>query len=154
VVRYPVKVILIIFFLIPLFSHAGNENDSGCSAHYGLYVCDPNTGISDEKIDYSTQNKFSFDTKIEKRDSLFETIPTDESMDQIDTEDAFKNIDSFRAYMKTLEDLDRTGNDGEFSVKKRILDSTDFGLDCRIVADSIYELPNSQYYDCALQRYF
>jgi hypothetical protein len=75
-------------------------------------------------------------------------------MDQIQRENAFKNIDSFRAYMKTIENPDHTDNGSEFSVKKRILDSIDFGLDCRIVADSIFELRNNQYYDCALQRYF
>jgi len=154
VVHYPVKVLLILIFLIPHVTHSGDEDDPGCSAYYGLNVCDSTIGISDEKIDYSKQNDFSFDAKKVEDDSLFGTTLTDESMNQIETEDAFKNIDSFRAYMKTIEDPDRTSNDGEFAVKKRILDSTDFGLDCRIVADSIYELPNSQYYDCALQRYF
>jgi hypothetical protein len=90
----------------------------------------------------------------EKHQSLFGAILTDDDMNKIQREDAFKNIDSFRAYMKTIEDSDHTGKDSEFSVNKRILDGADFGLDCRIVADSIYELPNSQYYDCVLQRFF
>jgi len=153
-VHYLVRILPITILLIPFFAHAGNEEDRDCSAYYGLNVCNSTDGISDDKIDYSRQKSFIFDAKTEEHDSLFGTFLTDESMNQIDTEEAFKNIDSFRAYMKTIENPDRTGNDSEFSVKKRILDSTDFGLDCRIVADSIYELPDSQYYDCALQRYF
>ena len=148
------RALTIIIFLIPLFAHAGNVDTSGCSAHFGLNVCDSTAGISDEKIVYSRQNNFSFDAKTAEHDSLFGTMLTDESMDQVETEDVFKNIDSFRAYMKTLEDPDPTSKDSEFAIKKRILDGPEFGLDCRIMADSIYELPDSQIYDCALQRYF
>lgn len=144
----------IIIFLIPLLTIADNEDDPICSAYSGLDVCSSTFGLSDEQINYSEKNSDVFDTTVEKHQSLFGTSLTDEDMNQIQRENAFKNIDSFRAYMKTIENSDRTGDDSEFSVKKRILDSTDFGLDCRIVADSIYELPNSQYYDCALQRYF
>jgi hypothetical protein len=149
-----VRVLPIIIFLIPLLTLADNEDDPTCSPYYGFDVCSSTFGLSDEQISYSEKNNDVFDTTIEKHQSLFGTSLTDEDMNQIQRENAFKNIDSFRAYMKTIENSDRTGKDSEFSVKKRIFDSTDFGLDCRIVADSIYELPNSQYYDCALQRYF
>ena len=148
------RVLPIIIFLIPLLTLADNEGDPTCSAHYGLDLCTPTAGLGDEQMYFSEKNNNVFDTTLEKHQSLLGTSLTDDDMNQIQRDNAFKNIDSFRAYMKSIENPDRTGNDSEFSVKKRILDSTDFGLDCRIVADSIYELPNSQYYDCALQRYF
>ncbi len=148
------RVLPIIIFLIPLLTLADNEGDPTCSAHYGLDLCTPTVGLGDEQINYSEKNNNAFDTTLEKHQSPLGTSLTDDDMNQIQRENAFKNIDSFRAYMKSIENADRTGNDSEFSVKKRILDSTDFDLDCRIVSDSIYELPNSQYYDCALQRYF
>ena len=146
--------VLLIIFLIPLLTHASNEDDANCGSYYGLNVCDSTLGLSDEQKNYSEQNNDTFDTIMKENQSLFGPSLTDEDLNQIQRENAFKNIDSFRAYMKTIENRDHTSNDSEFSVKKRILDSTDFGLDCRIVADSIYELPNSQHYDCALQRYF
>lgn len=148
------RVLPIIIFLIPLLTLADNERDPTCNAHYGLDLCTPTVGLGDEQINYSEKNNNAFDTTLEKHQSPLGTSLTDNDMNQIQRENAFKNIDSFRAYMKSIENPDRTGNDSEFSVKKRILDSTDFDLDCRIVSDSIYELPNSQYYDCALQRYF
>ena len=148
------RVLTVIIFLIPLVTLADNGSDPACSAQYGLDVCTSTFELSDEQINYSEKNNDAFDTTLEKHQSLLGTNLTDEDMNQIQRENAFKNIDSFRAYMKTIENRDHTSNDSEFSVKTRILDSTDFGLDCRIVADSIYELPNSQYYDCALQRYF
>jgi len=149
-----VRVLPIIIFLIPLLTLADNESDPTCGAHYGLDLCTPTVGLGDEQINYSEKSNNAFDTTLEKHQSPLGTSLTDDDMNQIQRENAFKNIDSFRAYMKSIENTDRTGDDSEFSVKKRILDSTDFDLDCRIVSDSIYELPNSQYYDCALQRYF
>jgi hypothetical protein len=149
-----VRVLPVIIFLIPLLTLADSEGDPTCSIHYGLDVCTSTFGFGDEQINYSEKKNNTFDTTLEKHQSLLGTNLTDEDMNQIQRENAFKNIDSFRAYMKTIENRGHTSNDSEFSVKKRILDSTDFDLDCRIVADSIYELPNSQYYDCALQRYF
>jgi len=149
-----VRVLPIIIFLIPLLTLADNEGEPTCSAHYGLDLCTPTVGLGDEQINYSENNNNAFDTTLEKHQSLLGTSLTDDDMNQIQRDNAFKNIDSFRTYMKSIENADHTGNDSEFSVKKRILDSTDFDLNCRIVSDSIYELPNSQYYDCALQRYF
>jgi hypothetical protein len=149
-----VRVLPIIIFLVPLLTLADNEDDPGCGVYYGLNACDSTFELSGQQIDYSGQNNDTFEIETEKHQSPFGASLTDDEINQIQREDAFKNIDSFRAYMKTIEDPDHTGNDSEFSVNKRILDSTDFGLDCRIVADSIYELPNSQYYDCVLQRYF
>jgi uncharacterized membrane protein len=145
--------LLLIIFLIPLLTYAGNEDELECRAYYGLNVCASTLELTDDQISYSEQDKNSFDTIMEEHSPLFSSL-ADEDINQIQKENAFENTDSFRAYMKSLENPDGAGNNSGFSLKKRILKSTYFGLDCRVVANSIYEISNNNYYDCALQRNF
>ncbi len=146
--------LLLMIVLIPLLSYASDDDNFNCSAYYGLNVCASTFELNDDQITYIEQDKNVFDVKKNKSNTLPGTKLTDDGMNQIQKENAFKNADSFRDYMKTLENPDTTGDSSEFSIKKRILDSTNFGLDCRLVTNSIYELSKSNYYDCALQRYF
>ena len=91
---------------------------------------------------------------MEEHAPLLGTSLTTEDMNQIQKENTFKNTDSFRAYMKTIGNSGSTSTDSEFSLKKRLLDTNNFGLDCRLVTTTLYEISSSNYYDCALQRYF
>ena len=144
----------LIIALIPLATYASDEVEFNCNAYYGLNMCESTFELNDDQINFSEKDENAFEAKIEQHNPSFRTSLSDEEMNQVEKKNAFKNTDSFRAYMKTLEDPGRKGDSGEFSVKTRILDSTNFGLDCRLVANSIYELSSENYYDCALERYF
>ncbi len=146
--------IQLIILLVPLLTYAGTENHVDCSDYYGLNICATDFKLTgDQKINLD-QKMSNFNPEMQENAPLFRTSLTDKDMDQLQKENTFKNSDSFRAYMKTLGNSVNTSSDSEFSVKKRILDNTNFGLDCRLVTTTFYEISSSNYYDCALQRYF
>jgi hypothetical protein len=149
VVRLP-----LIILLVPLLTYAGTEEDIDCSDYYGLNICAASIETPDDQITYVEQNQKKVSPKIAEHAPLFKTSLTDDDMNQLQKENTFKNSDSFRAYMKTLSNTGSTNTSSEFSLKKRILDNSNFGLDCRLVTQSIYEISSSYYYDCAVQRYF
>ena len=140
--------------LIPLLTYASTVRAFDCSDYYGLNICSTDFESTDDEITYFEQNQNRFSTKIEEHGPQSGTNQTDDDLHKIHKSNTFKNNDSFRAYMKTIDNSDITSFDSEFSLKKNILDNTNFGLDCRLVTRTIYELSNSNYYDCALQRYF
>jgi hypothetical protein len=136
------------------YAQVAGDIDFDCSDYYGLNVCGASFESSDNQISSIEQNPGTSITLQEKHGPLFKTSLTDEDMNQINRENTFKNSDSFRAYMKTLGSTDSTNTNSEFTVTKRIVDNNNFGLDCRLVTHTIYELSSSTYYDCSLQRYF
>jgi|WetSurMetagenome_2_1015567.scaffolds.fasta_scaffold1028310_1 hypothetical protein len=144
----------LIVFLVPLLTYAGTDDRIDCSDYYGLNICAAGFELSNDKKTYPEQKQSKFIPKMEEHAPLFGTSLTTEDMDQIKRENTFKNTDSFRAYMKTIGTSASTSTDSEFSLKKRILDKNNYGLDCRLVTTTLSEISNSNYYDCAVQRYF
>jgi hypothetical protein len=128
--------------------------DSDCSDFFGLNVCAGSFESTTRHITYVEENQNKFTTKLDNHGPLFSTILTSEESNQIKRENSFKNSDSFRAYMKTLGSTDSANSDSEFSVTKRLLDDKNFGLDCRVITSTKYELSSSYSYDCAIQKYF
>jgi len=145
-----------LFIAVSSHTYAQIAKDTGfdCGDYYGLNICGTSFESSDSQIDSFEQNPGAFTPLFEAQDPFLKTDLSKEDMKQIDRKNAFKNSDSFRAYMKTLESTGSTNTNSEFSITKRILDKKNIGLDCRLVTTSIYELSSSNYYDCALQRYF
>jgi hypothetical protein len=146
--------LFLITISISVLPHASDDEMFSCAAYYGLNVCASTFDLHDDQLHYTERDKNVFDAKGDKKSPPPETKHRDDDINNKQKEDAFNNADSFRDYMKTIETPDPSGTSSEFSVKKKILDSTTFGLDCRLVTNSIYEVSNSNYYDCALQRYF
>jgi hypothetical protein len=136
------------------FAQVAGNIGFDCSDYYGLNICGASFESSDSQIDFVEKNPETFTTLFEAHDPSLNTTLNDENLEQIDSKNAFRNSDSFRAYMKTLGGTDSTNTGKEFSLSKRILNNKNLGLDCRLVTNSIYELSSSNYYDCALQRYF
>ena len=134
-------------------AEAYGNRDFDCSDYFGLNICAASFESTANQLTYVEENQNKFTTEIEEVSPLSTSL-TYEDANHIDKENPFENSDAFRAYMKTLSSTASTNTDSEFSVTKRILDDENFGLDCRVVTDTIYELSSSNYYDCALQRYF
>jgi hypothetical protein len=149
VVRFP-----LVILLIPLLTYAGTENHVECSDYYGLNICSASFELTDDQRNSLDQNQNKFNPEMEEHAPLFGMSLTDEDMDQLQKKNAFKKSDSFRAYMKTSGKSDGTSTKSEFSVHKKVLENTNFSLDCRLVTTTFYEISSSNYYDCALQRYF
>jgi hypothetical protein len=135
-------------------AQGAGDIDYDCSDYYGFNICGTSFEASDNQTELVEQNAGTLTPLFEARDPKLSTSLSDDDMQEIDRKDAFKNSDSFRAYMKTLGSTGSTNPNSEFSVTKRILQNKNIGLDCRLVTSSIYELSSSNYYDCALQRYF
>jgi hypothetical protein len=155
--RYTTAITLFLFSIsisIPVQCYASDDDKFSCAAYYGLNVCASTFELYDDELHFVEQDRNAFDTTKDKMNSSSETKPPEDGITEKQKEDVFKNTDSFRDYMKTLENPDPNAKNNEFSVKKKILDNTNYGLDCRLVTNSINELSNSNYYDCALQRYF
>jgi hypothetical protein len=147
-----VRCLLTSLFIL-LLTYAGALRALECSDYYGLNICADSLELTDEQASYLEPSENRYSVKAQEKRPLPKTGLSAEDMNQLQEDSVFRNIDDFRAYMSTLEPSDRTSDD-DFSFRTRILDSTNFDLDCRLVTDNLYDISKSNRYDCALQRDF
>jgi hypothetical protein len=144
---------LLISALIPLLIYARALNALECSDYYGLNVCSDGLDLTDDESTYFEPSDSRYSVPTESRSPPAETDFTSNDADQLHEDSVFRNIDDFREHMRTLEPADRPAED-DFSFRTKILDNTNFDLDCRLVTDNLYDISKSNRYDCALQRDF